>query len=63
MRLPLDLRAGIAMAILRPLVRNIGKSFGMSPIVAISARGMDKNLESVVTTVPLLASRWVTSTA
>ena len=55
--------SGLALpiAMLSPLLRNISTSFGMSPMVAISPRGIDRSFDSVVTTVPLLASGWVTS--
>src|SRR6476660_7122309 len=49
------------IAMLRPLLRNISTSFGMSPIVAISMAGTDRSFDRVVTTVPLLALGWVTS--
>src|SRR5262249_53258159 len=51
----------LPMAMLRPLLRNISTSFGISPIVAISELGIDKSWDSVATTVPLLAAGWVTS--
>src|ERR1700730_513981 len=51
----------LPMATLRPLLRNIRRSFGISPMVAISLAGIESRFDSVVTTVPLLASGWVTS--
>jgi hypothetical protein len=51
----------LPIAMLRPLLRNISTSFGMSPIVAISLVGTDSRFDSVETTVPLLASGCVIS--
>src|ERR1039457_3505281 len=42
----------LPMAMEKPLLRNIGTSFGMSPIVAICSGGMFKRFDRVVTTVP-----------
>ena len=55
--------SGLALpiAMLRPLLRNISTSLGMSPIVAISRREPTAASTASVTTSPLLASGWVTS--
>ena len=60
--LALDLVAGVAMAMLSPLLRNIGMSFGLSPMVAIRSEGMPRAVLRCSTTAPLFASGWVTST-
>src|SRR5665213_1024563 len=51
----------LPIAMEKPLLRNMRTSLGMSPMVAICADGMFRSLDSVLTTVPLLASGWVTS--
>jgi hypothetical protein len=58
---PLDFVAGVSHGMLSPEWANMSKSFGMSPIVAISSGLMSNCWERYRTTPPLLASGWVMS--
>jgi hypothetical protein len=51
----------LPMAMLRPAMLSIEMSLGMSPIVAISSRGIRRMRDASRTTIPLFASGWVMS--